>query len=74
MRRYIYHTLNAGEKWSTMPNISLVGAGNDQELIQSNTTFHPGPGCLKLTTSLVNETLKFQTLISQIPNIFVEKI
>ena len=26
-------------------------------LIQSK----PGPGCLKLTTSLVNETLKFQT-------------
>ena len=26
----------------------------------------PGPGCSKLTTSLVNETLKFQTLISQI--------
>ena len=25
-----------------------------------------GPGCSKLTTSLVNETLKFQTLISQI--------
>ena len=27
---------------------------------------HPGPGCSKLTTSLVNETLKFQTLISQV--------
>ena len=25
-----------------------------------------GPGCLKLTTSLVNVSLKFQTLISQI--------
>ena len=25
-----------------------------------------GPGCSKLTTSLVNETLKFQMLISQI--------
>ena len=25
---------------------------------------HPGPGCSKLTTSLVNVSLKFQTLIS----------
>ena len=31
---------------------------------------HPGPGCSKLTTSLVNETLKFQTLISQICQYF----
>ena len=29
-----------------------------------------GPGCSKLTTSLVNETLKFQTLISQICHYF----
>ena len=27
---------------------------------------HPGPGCSKLTTSLVNVSLKFQTLISHI--------
>ena len=34
-----------------------------------------GPGCSKLTTSLVNETLKFQTLISQICQyFFVEKM
>ena len=32
-----------------------------------------GPGCLKLTTSLVNETLKFQTLISQICQYFFMK-
>ena len=30
-----------------------------------------GPVVQKITTSLVNETLKFQTLISQIPNIFM---
>ena len=29
-----------------------------------------GPGCSKQTTSLVNETLKFQTLISQICQYF----
>ena len=33
-----------------------------------------GPGCSKLTTSLVNETLKFQTLISQICQYFVGKM
>ena len=32
-----------------------------------------GPGCSKLTTSLVNETLKFQTLISQIFQYFLLK-
>ena len=29
-----------------------------------------GPGCSKLTTSLVNDSLKFQTLISQICQYF----
>ena len=33
----------------------------------------PGPGCSKLTTSLVNEALKFQTLISQICQYFLLK-
>ena len=33
----------------------------------------PGPGCSKLTTSLVNKTLKFQTLISQIRQYFLLK-
>ena len=32
-----------------------------------------GPGCSKLTTSLVNETLKFQTFISQICQYFLMK-
>ena len=31
-----------------------------------------GPGCSKLATSLVNETLKFQNLISQIRQYFVQ--
>ena len=33
----------------------------------------PGPGCSKLTTSLVNVSLKFQTLISQICQYFLLK-
>ena len=32
----------------------------------SRKDFRPGPGCSKLTTSLVNISLKFQMLISQI--------
>ena len=31
----------------------------------------PGPGCSKLTMSLVNVSLKFQTLISQISQYFL---
>ena len=33
----------------------------------------PGPGCSKLTTSLVNISLKFQTLISNISKYFLLK-
>ena len=33
----------------------------------------PGAGCSELTTSLVNETLKFQTLISQLCQYFLLK-
>ena len=33
----------------------------------------PGPGCSKLTTSLVNMSLKFQKLISQISRYFLLK-
>ena len=35
--------------------------------------WHLGPGCSKLTSSLVNDTLKFQTLISQIRQHFCRK-
>ena len=40
------------------------------QLLLSQTT---GPGCSKLTTSLVNVLLKFQTLISQISRYFLLK-
>ena len=36
-------------------------------------TVKSGPGCSKLTTSLVKETLKFQMLISQICQYFLLK-
>ena len=35
--------------------------------------FHSGPGCSKLTTSLVNVSLKFQMLISEICQYFLWK-
>ena len=35
--------------------------------------WQPGPGCSKLMTSLVNETLKFQTLVFQICQYFLSK-
>ena len=34
---------------------------------------YPGPGCSKLTMSLVNISLKFQTLISKIHQYFLLK-
>ena len=40
----------------------------ENPIFQLNCT--TGPGCSKLTTSLVNETSKFQTLISQICQYF----
>ena len=36
-------------------------------------TMKPGPGCSKLMTSLVNVSLKFQTLISEICKYFLLK-
>ena len=38
--------------------------------IWSPAAWPPGPGCSKLTTSLVNVSLKFQTVISQISEYF----
>ena len=35
--------------------------------------WHPRPDCSKLTTSLVNGSLKFQTLISEIRQYFLLK-
>ena len=43
------------------------------KLMYPNTSESPGPGCSKLTTSLVNVSLKFQTLISEISQYFLLK-
>ena len=47
-------------------------------LCQTNKVSHyklylPGPGCSKLTMSLVNISLKFQTLLSQVCQYFLLK-
>ena len=48
---------------------------NAMDIITVNIgTETPGPGCSKLTTSIVNISLKFQTLISEIHQYFLLKI
>ena len=42
-------------------------------MINTKYSSQPGPGCSKLTTLLVNVSLKFQTLISQICQYFLSK-
>ena len=46
---------------------------NQQKKLKQNISYPPGPGYSKLTTSLVNFSLKFQTLISQICRYFLLK-
>ena len=41
--------------------------------MQSEVHYTQGPGCSELTTSLVNVSLKFQTLISEICHYFLLK-
>ena len=46
---------------------------NCQTVVQFFMHQRPGPGCSKLTTSLVNVSLNFQKLISQICQYFLLK-
>ena len=52
---------------------SLNGHGSLPSSVMELPWKCPGPGCSKLTTSLVNDSLKFQTLISQICQYFLLK-
>ena len=54
-----------GRSECSMVNL-VCGKNTDSNLHLQKHDTQPGPGCSKLTTSLVNVTLKFQTLISQI--------
>ena len=51
----------------------FVKALNEKNINISNEIIFSGPSCSKLTTSLVNVSLKFQTLISQIHQYFLLK-
>ena len=51
----------------------LVTSSAVIDKMESSSLEIPGPGCSKLTMSLVNKTLKFQTLISQICQYFLMK-
>ena len=61
----------------TISNTKLMaGLNRFYRILTSPTTFYlqrPGPSCSKLTTSLVNVSLKFQTLILQIHCYFLLK-
>ena len=55
---------------------SLIKSVNETVLMKAHNIYllkdkSSGPGCSKLTTSLVNVSLKFQTLISQICQYFL---
>ena len=53
-------------------NVNLNSEGSSS-CSKKHTICFPGPGCSKLTTSLVNVSLKFQTLISEICQYFLLK-
>ena len=65
--RSIIHLLKLGDYLSVQAHkpcsISHLFAQKKIDFLSSRVMFRPG--CSKLTTSLVNETLKFQTFISQ---------
>ena len=51
----------------------FLKARDSGNAVPYNILVSTGPGCSKLTTSLVNVSLKFQTLISQICQYFLLK-
>ena len=51
----------------------LTFASSIVDTVQKKLFKTAGPSCSKLTTSLVNDSLKFQTLISQICQYFLLK-
>ena len=54
---------DGGEQRSVKP---MADENNGDKILTYTTLTSPGPGCSKVTTSLVNVSLKFQTLISEI--------
>ena len=54
---------------ATMVKLTLKAP--KMKVVEFANSIKAGPGCSKLTTSLVNVSLKFQTLISQICQYFL---
>ena len=70
------------DRWKNLSSVSqLAKAGLKSNIIHIMNSVHhkcdafctPGPGCSKLTTTLVNVSLNFQKLISQICQYFLLK-
>ena len=53
--------------------VTVIESKNNKTLFFLLECKRTGPGCSKLTASLVNDSLKFQTLISQICQYFLSK-
>ena len=47
-------------------NLDPNEAGSGESVVDNTLDSNPGTGCSKLTTSLVNDSLNYQKLISQI--------
>ena len=65
-RKYLHEVLVNRLGGLSLPRKSVVRLTDRPDMTS-------GPGCSKLTTSLVNDSLKFQTLISQICQYFLLK-
>ena len=63
--RWLKYALKKARVQFRMQSVKLDGTGHVIRV--------PGPSCSKLTTSLVNVSLKFQTLILQIHCYFFNK-
>ena len=62
-----------GFKWLKKKRALFTHAGNYRKCCILYADWTSGPGCSKLTTSLVNVSLKFEQLISQICQYFLLK-
>ena len=72
--KYLGVTTDNTLSWNHHINTITKKANNATAFVRRNlSSCLPGHGCSKLTTSLVNVSLKFQTLISEICQYFLSK-
>ena len=70
---FIKFLAKSANVWQAIHTVNLKLVFNSFKYRFEVQTYISGSSCSKLTTSLVNETLKFQTLISQICQYFLLK-